>query len=163
MRLIVNGKEIQAECGRKLSAYLHTDSPCGGKGKCGKCKVVARGGISPITEQEKSFLTPDEFEHGIRLACMAEVVGDAEIYTLGETDGIIAVDGAQAEYALHTRIKRYGMAVDIGTTTVVVGVYDRFGNLSGKRGLSTRKRLMARTSFRASKNPSQAREKNCKG
>ena len=134
MRLTVNGKKIQAECGQKLSAYLHTHAPCGGKGKCGKCKVIAKSGLSPMTEREKSFLTDEEIAQGVRLACMAEVVSDGEIYTLEGGESVIATDGVQAEYSLHTRIKQYGMAVDIGTTTVVVGVYDGQGTLVGQKG-----------------------------
>ena len=134
MRFWVNGQQIQAECGQKLSAYLHVDAPCGGKGKCGKCKVLARGGLSPMTEREKALLTPQEIEQGIRLACMAEIAGEGEICTIEGAEHRIAMDGVKAEISLHTHIKEYGMVVDIGTTTVVIGVYDAQGALLGKKG-----------------------------
>ena len=29
------------------------DLPCGGQGRCGKCRVTAQGKLSPLTEEEK--------------------------------------------------------------------------------------------------------------
>lgn len=47
------------------------DSPCGGKGTCGKCKIKAWGeGLSPVTEKEKTSLTPRQIQDGYRLACL---------------------------------------------------------------------------------------------
>ncbi len=51
-------------------------APCK-KGKCGKCKVrILSGEASPLTKEEKKELSKKEIDEGVRLACMAEVVGD---------------------------------------------------------------------------------------
>ena len=64
----------------KLSEILEKndifiDKPCGGNGKCGKCKVKARGHLSPLTDEEKIVLTVDEILSGVRLACKTYVKG----------------------------------------------------------------------------------------
>ena len=134
MRFIVNGKQIQAECGEKLSAYLHIDAPCGGKGKCGKCKVVAKGALSPISDAERGFLTEREIAQGVRMACMAQVLGDVEVFTRSQEPLQIVTGGDGAVRVGNSTVKKYGVAVDIGTTTVVVGLYSATGVLLGKTG-----------------------------
>ncbi len=72
--------EIEVENGTKLiecirKAGLYIEAPCNGKGKCGKCKVIARGKLSPKTKEEEKFTE----EENIRLACICEVKGDAQI------------------------------------------------------------------------------------
>ena len=47
------------------------ESPCNGQGLCGKCKIrILSGQVHPLTPQEERFLTPEEQEAGIRLACL---------------------------------------------------------------------------------------------
>lgn len=59
---------------------LLPESPCNGKGLCGKCRVrVSNGEVSPLTEQEKKFLTPQEIADGIRLACLTVPLGNVVI------------------------------------------------------------------------------------
>lgn len=72
--------EIEVENGTKLiecirKAGLYIEAPCNGKGKCGKCKVIARGKLSLKTKEEEKFTEEDN----IRLACICEVNGDAQI------------------------------------------------------------------------------------
>jgi uncharacterized 2Fe-2S/4Fe-4S cluster protein (DUF4445 family) len=175
---------------------IFLDSPCGGNGTCGKCKVIANGELSELTENEKRLLTQKEITQGIRLACCTKITGNATI-TLQESDEaqISKVISSQLEFKQHftsfsvdlviptlatpindetnilqasnsksitynalkklsqiTKLQRnnifvvksggtivdisaqsiavYGMAVDIGTTTVVAYFYDLItGNL----------------------------------
>lgn len=134
MNLSINGKNIQAECGTMLSAYLSIDKPCGGKAKCGKCKVFSKGMLSPLTEKERQFLTEEEIKRGMRLACMTKLLGDAEIYTFETANTRIATDGVEVQYTLNPFFNKYGLAVDIGTTTLVIGLYSFQGELLGKMG-----------------------------
>ena len=61
-------------------AGLHPDRPCGGQGRCGKCRVLARGDLSPAAPEERKHLTAAELDAGVRLACMARISGpDADI------------------------------------------------------------------------------------
>ena len=47
-------------------AGLHPDHPCGGRGRCGKCRVLARGGLSPTAPEERKHLTAAELDAGMR-------------------------------------------------------------------------------------------------
>lgn len=97
---------------------------CGGHGLCGKCKVTALGALSEPSDEEKSLLTEDELARGIRLACAAKIVGEAE--ALVPSDGAYSVmtdiGGDTADYFPSCR-EGLGAAVDLGTTTVAVYVY----------------------------------------
>lgn len=55
---------------------------CGGKGKCGRCKVkVVSGTFDPPDEDEKSILTARELRENIRLSCRLYPTGDAKIFS----------------------------------------------------------------------------------
>ena len=74
MKLTVKGDNVN------LRAYLEREGfrfPCGGKGSCGRCRIVAPA--LPVTDRDRKFLTPDEIERGVRLACDKTVCGEAEI------------------------------------------------------------------------------------
>ena len=47
---------------------VFVDAPCGGNRKCGKCKVVATGALSPLSPEEQEMLSPEEIAQGVRLA-----------------------------------------------------------------------------------------------
>ena len=57
-------------------AGVALESPCGGRGTCGKCRVVVSGDAGPLTEAERRHLSPEEIENGYRLACQAMVEDD---------------------------------------------------------------------------------------
>ena len=67
---------VGATLGDLLQGHGHGNMPCGGHGKCGKCRVTVTGAVSPPTEDEKKNLTADELAQGIRLACRTKVLGD---------------------------------------------------------------------------------------
>ncbi|MGI6031645.1 MAG: ASKHA domain-containing protein [Eubacteriales bacterium] len=109
------------------------DMPCGGKGRCGKCKVQAVGELSPLTEKERETLTPEELAAGVRLACVTDAMGDCTVILpeKKKMDGIVST-GCLPAFQPDPG-EGYGMAVDIGTTTVVVYLYDlQNGSLVGQ-------------------------------
>lgn len=55
------------------------DAVCGGKGRCGKCKVRIFGAVSDVTQEEKRFFTEEELEDGWRMACRTKILGDVTI------------------------------------------------------------------------------------
>ena len=126
----VNGKPKLAVCGITISELINGEKPCGGHGKCGKCKVIARGELSEVTDAEKKHLTANELASGFRLACLTYALGDCEIETLIErTDTQIVTDGALPKLELNPSFSQYGVAIDIGTTTLAARLYDSKGNL----------------------------------
>ncbi|MBQ7792061.1 MAG: DUF4445 domain-containing protein [Clostridia bacterium] len=95
--------------------------PCGGKGICGNCKVIAKGELSPLSEKEKEVLTPDELKQGFRLACQAKATGDVSI-TAKVVPMAIAVDcSIESDSLSYDRTD--GLVIDIGTTTIAAILY----------------------------------------
>ena len=73
---------ISANAGEKLldvarKANVAIDAPCSGNGVCGKCRVRLVSGYldAPINRH----ISNEEYEAGWRLACLAQISGDAEI------------------------------------------------------------------------------------
>lgn len=107
--VIVNsGRRLSAQEGDSLLAVLQAareapDAPCGGHGKCGKCRVTVNG------EQ--------------RLACETKILGDMEVILPAGRRTEILTDSAfvpGTADGTHT----YAAAFDIGTTTVVCYLLD---------------------------------------
>lgn len=63
------------------------DAPCGGKGTCGKCKVLVDGTLSPPEEQERKLLSPVSLGKGVRLACLCKIEGDVNVTPLFSSSG----------------------------------------------------------------------------
>lgn len=99
-------------------------SPCGGNGTCGKCRAVISGAVSAADEHEIKMLG-DEYAKGVRLACRTIILGDVTV-------DIDSIDGMHVESSLKNvsygrsplSDGRFGIAVDIGTTTVAVYLCD---------------------------------------
>ncbi len=77
MTIPSRGKTI-LEAARELNIPI--EAACGGRGKCGKCKVrLLKGECSPLHADEYALLSPEEISEGYRLACRAIPIGDVEI------------------------------------------------------------------------------------
>ncbi len=110
-----------------LESGAYVDNPCNGKGLCGKCKVrIISGDVSEITEAEKKFLTESEVEEGIRLSCLTEVRGEVSVELLQkERKHKVLTKGYVPEFDADEGLSGLGIAIDIGTTTVVTSLIDR--------------------------------------
>ena len=104
-------------------------APCGGAGVCGKCRVICRGELSPLSPEEKELLSCDEIARGIRLACCTYATGDAVIKCLPQNGVVIEVgtgcndkSGNAEHKKIDADIKDCFLAVDIGTTTVAAAL-----------------------------------------
>jgi len=83
---VPQGKEADADGHMSLlqlaqQVGLPLQSTCGGKKKCGKCKVVVEGGdasLPPPSDRERDLLG-DLLERGYRLACDTVLATDAKI------------------------------------------------------------------------------------
>ncbi len=93
------------------------DLPCGGRGICGKCRVEASGCLSPLTAKETAA--------DGRLACQTHLLGDARVnLTSKQLMENIAASGELPSFLTNPLQGRYGMAVDIGTTTLAATLID---------------------------------------
>lgn len=129
------------------------DAPCGGRGRCGKCRILVQEGNVPANAEDRQFFTEEELDEGWRLACMHTVQGDLTLrLPPRESVGSIVSDGYLREFSFapviakclnpqgdtevfsgeivlatepgDTRDRLYGIAVDLGTTTVVATLVD---------------------------------------
>ncbi len=98
-------------------------APCGGRGNCGKCKVMAEGALSPMTGRERGFLREAEVSGGVRLACLTLVCGKARACPLPDGEQVVLSAGVLPDFCRDRFAGGYGLAVDIGTTTVAAYLY----------------------------------------
>ena len=108
--------------------------PCGGRGVCGNCAVRAEGALSaPTAAEEKA---------GTRLSCQITLLGDAEIW-LPEDSGFVETAG-EAPSLGEPMAGDFGAAVDIGTTTIALKLYDlKTGRLLTQTGCMNPQRSIA--------------------
>lgn len=110
-----------------LKQKFFVDNPCNGKGVCGKCKVrILSGEVSSLTKTELELLKVDEIENGIRLSCLAEMISEeVEIEVLQkERRHRVLTEGFVPDFKREFRENGLGVAIDIGTTTVVAVLID---------------------------------------
>lgn len=93
------------------------DAPCGGRGTCGNCRVRVEGAVSAPTAREHLAV-----QAGQRLACQCYPAGDCTV-SVPQRSAVICTAGAGRAFAVTPRFG-LGAAADIGTTTVVLYLYD---------------------------------------
>jgi uncharacterized 2Fe-2S/4Fe-4S cluster protein (DUF4445 family) len=115
-------------------------SDCGGRGRCGKCKVrithSAPGALNDATETERSLLGLEGLAAGYRLACCAQVFGAvtteippesrlaAEVVQKGLPELLSKLQNLPP-VVVKSPSSGYGLAIDVGTTTLAVYLCDR--------------------------------------
>ena len=117
------GVTTQVEAGITLlaaaiAAGVEVEAVCGGRGTCAKCKVIASGGLEPLTQQEQKKLTESELQAGYRLACQAIVTGDVQVVVPEESRVSrvsILSEGTVRPFALNPWIRRYALQVPEAT------------------------------------------------
>ena len=126
----INGKQIAVDAPVLLSTLTGDEKPCGGHGSCGKCRVLAHGDLSEISQAERRLLSPEDLERGIRLACLTYATGDCEIESLqGKEKEKILIRGSFSTAKIKPVFQKYGVSIDLGTTTLASRLYDTEGNL----------------------------------
>ena len=123
VRECAEGANLLAEL---LRASAFVDNPCNGTGVCGKCKVrIVDGEVSKVSATEQKLLSREELAQGIRLACMTCVSGDIQVELLQkERKHKVLTEGYVPEFARDEHDEGYGVAIDIGTTTVVTSLVE---------------------------------------
>lgn len=115
-----------------LKAHRYAlEMPCGGQGRCGKCRVRAEGALSPLSAEEQKVLSASELAQGIRLGCRTYLLGECHVWLSdSETQQQICTDGSEGTFECNPMFNKLGAAVDIGTTTLAAHLYDQQGLLS---------------------------------
>lgn len=105
---------------------------CGGKGRCGKCKVRVVSGEAPVTAEDREVFSDEELLEGWRLSCMLYPKGEVTV-TFKTTDDakFVAVsDYSKTQNELPEADKAvsemdYEVAIDIGTTTLAFQLLEK--------------------------------------
>ncbi len=126
------------------AAGVVIDAPCGGIGRCGRCRVRVLGAVSPPGDDEIAVLSATDRRRGVRLACRAVIEGDVTVSNAAEQGSLRIVENATASAPAveppeeRGYVSRWpgepliGTAVDVGTTTIAARLYDvRTGELVG--------------------------------
>lgn len=102
--------------------------PCGGKGRCGKCRVRVVSGTLAVTPADRNVFSDSQLREGWRLACQAETAEDTKIAVpLREQQGFSALALHEDEALGDDLLANHGcgIAVDIGTTTIAAALIDQ--------------------------------------
>ena len=108
-----------------VSAGVWIDAPCGGQGKCGKCLVRLGGAGTSVGAGGMGASVGVDAVAPVR-ACRTVIDGDADIYLPDIMDmDIVDAGSVRIEAAAKTPSRGdLGVAIDIGTTTVVAHLID---------------------------------------
>jgi len=115
--------ELTVERGARLLVILAEhgiEFPCGGTGICGSCGIRLRSGTLPITNIDRGFFSREELEAGWRLACQA-IAETPLVLDCGQWHMDVLTDASQAAGAGKEGL---GIAIDLGTTTIVGQIVD---------------------------------------
>jgi len=123
IRLHPIGKELQVNDQTPLIDVLHEfgiEFPCGGKGTCGKCKIKVLQGNITITEIHKEKLEQLGLGHDWRLSCFSLCTEDITL-EIEQFNHLILADESEFVFS---PCEGFGIAVDLGTTTIVAQLVD---------------------------------------
>ncbi len=76
--------ELRTRKGRLVKELLQSEGirlsfPCGGNGRCGRCKGKFFNGAPKASELDRRFLSDEEIESGVRLLCRCVLTENCEI------------------------------------------------------------------------------------
>ena len=112
------GKTVTVNSGTPLIDVLHeygVEFPCGGKGTCGNCRIRLMEGHLNISEYQAQKLARLNLGENWRLACYCNVESDITL-EVSQFENIILADNTIFNFQPQ---KGFGVAVDLGTTTLV--------------------------------------------
>lgn len=119
-----------------LEAGIGIKSVCGGKGTCGKCRIIVLDAAdTAVSGQEKKVLSPEEISKGVRLACQQVFDRDLNIYipasSLSEEQKL-QVSGTGREVEPDPVCQKYWVEVSPATLEDVTPDFDRIAGLLEK-------------------------------
>ena len=109
-----DGRSVFVLAGAKLieaagQAGIVLNTPCGGDGTCGKCKVELRDNAPEPSEACKRHISAQDIQRGVRLACQLEVDRDM-VVTIPEAtrmfDQVVLTEGAEHSLTLNPLVRK---------------------------------------------------------
>lgn len=112
---------------RNHGVYL--SAPCNGQGKCGKCSFTLLEGSLAVSDSDRAFFSEAELTAGKRLACTAYPDADIRIALSANSaeEGFEILSSSSASFSdtsSNPSNPAYGVAIDIGTTTIAAVLLD---------------------------------------
>ncbi len=100
-------------------AGISLASVCGGKGKCGQCRVViTKGDVSPPKPEEEKIFTKEELAKGHRLACCTLPQSDLKVHIPEKSlvMGVrLQVEGTTGTLTVDPSVRSYDLKTDPAT------------------------------------------------
>jgi uncharacterized 2Fe-2S/4Fe-4S cluster protein (DUF4445 family) len=121
--LAPSNQTIQVPVGADLKEVLHrfgVEFPCGGRGRCGACRIKVIQGVLPLTQACASTLSKEETDAGWRFACRHRAEQDIT-FELGQREASVLTE--HGAFSVEAR-DGTAVVVDLGTTTLVAQLLD---------------------------------------
>ncbi|MHC4673098.1 MAG: ASKHA domain-containing protein [Planctomycetota bacterium] len=117
------GEVFEVQRGTELQDILFAhgvEFPCGGRGRCKGCRVKLLAGQLEINPEQQKALSSEDIAEGWRLACQCRA-NDNLVLEIMQWETAILADSSRFEFAPRQGL---GVAVDLGTTTIVAQLID---------------------------------------
>jgi uncharacterized 2Fe-2S/4Fe-4S cluster protein (DUF4445 family) len=103
---VLSGTTIIEAAGK---AGIILETPCGGNGTCGKCRVKVVSGRPKPTEADSNIFSPEELKEGMRLACQSRLTREAVVDVPREVRRFrqkILVDGIKRDVTINPTFRK---------------------------------------------------------
>ena len=123
VRLVPLEKEFSVREGTPLIDILHeygVEFPCGGRGRCGKCRIRILKGEIEADRVHQMKLRELGLGSDWRLSCHSQCHGDL-VLEVGQYESLIRADDTPFQFVAGDGL---GIAFDLGTTTLVGQLLD---------------------------------------
>jgi uncharacterized 2Fe-2S/4Fe-4S cluster protein (DUF4445 family) len=147
VRFEPEGRKVSVDIGCTLleasaQAGVRIRSECGGKGICGKCRViiVESQKIAEISRNEREILSPTELGRGYRLACCTKVMSDLVVFVPSQSRIVIRriqAEGIERPVKLEPAIKKYHLVLPKPTLQDIRPDFERVETALKQKGFKT--------------------------
>lgn len=119
-------------------AGFDLDSPCGGRGRCGKCRVLLLEGAGPPAGPEREHLEAEDLEQGYRLACTARIDSDAvvELPYVRVPEHKILIEAVEKDVKIDPHLRKTHLELDPPTLADHRSDWERLAQGLDREGLT---------------------------
>lgn len=135
----VPGKNLLSLC-KENNIFI--DAVCNGMGRCGKCVVITEKDMFPVTTADLTYISKKDLDMGYRLACRVMLKESCTIQIPDNMEQITSDSEIRQDDIQDTETSTYGIAIDIGTTTIGAALIDiQDSKVVGQKSLLNHQRV----------------------
>lgn len=135
----VPGKNLLSLC-KENNIFI--DAVCNGMGRCGKCVVITEKDMFPVTTADLTYISKKDLDMGYRLACRVMLKENCTIQIPDNMEQITSDSEIRQDDIHDTEASTYGVAIDIGTTTIGAALIDiQDSKVVGQKSLLNHQRV----------------------